>query len=188
MTETDDPKVKAHIACKHEQRLKRLSELTINEKELNNFFESRELKPALAAGWYNPVTKKYNLGPSWSESMMKPIIEWSTASAQTSVLTCAAGYRYKVIFFGFQNETRATAYTVSAVIGGVTAQIMDSGAGTNTVSETWGLGLATGSSLQPDVMGPIWLEAGDTITMSQTTYQAADNTEFFWYYEKYPVV
>lgn len=193
MTETDNPKVKEHLGLKDGQLLKRIEEIDDNERDFQKMFESREVKPVISLGYYNPKTKKYVLGPNSGASVMTPSIQTSTTSAATSVLTCAAGYTYKVIACGYSNSTRATNAKLELTVSGGSAKIITHGTTAALATHIWHL--IGGENPRSNAVGwnvqlsePVWLSAGDALTITDLTFQAADSMYYFYLYERYEAV
>lgn len=191
MTETDDPKVKEWLKGKLEQRMKRLSEIETNEKDINNFFESREIKPIIDLGYYNPNTDKYVLG-DWRRTMT-PNSSWTTTSAAALTLTCPAGHRYRVYYAGARNASAASIVTLSGTIGGnaVTNFHAPHGAittGTHAVIGGTGGPYYDGVGVAGDEhIREVWLNATDALVMTLSVYNAGNDTEHLFLFEDYLV-
>lgn len=183
MTETDNPIVKEHLKLKDDQIIKRIEEIDDNERPFQKMFESRELKPVIIIGRYDKGSKKYVIG-SWLDSMTSKVA-FNTASVASLTLTCAAGHRYRVINAGAQNATQASTHTLSGVLGGnVIGQL---GLTSSVTSYAY---FFTGAGTAPTFGGvnPIWMEAGDTLTITSNTCNVGvDNMEHFILYEDYEV-
>lgn len=111
MTETDNPDVKKHIEPIPENTdefLARLSNLTMNDRDIRKYFASREIKPTLVIAHYNSYTKKFEF------TYGEPVFQTNTTSADTHTFTVPAGESWKVIFVSYVDNT--TNYNASLVI------------------------------------------------------------------------
>lgn len=143
---------------------------------------SQMLQPAVIQGGYSAITGRYVLGcPSWTDNMT-PGAAYTTASAASMTLTCATGHRYKVYAAGAMNATQASTHTLSGTISGNT--ISSLGLSSSSTAMNFflsGAGTTTGFGS----IHPIWLNAGDTLTITTNTYAAGNDTEHFFLYEDY---
>lgn len=178
MTETDNPEVKKHLELKDGQLLKRLEEIDDNKRDFQKMFESREIKPVVVVGEYNNNTGRYVL-------QGKPLASssFTTATAASLTLTCATGHRYYVYYAAAKNATQTTATGVTASIGGNSVTINATN-GLNTSAWQVVIGLVTAAAVQTTT-APIWLNAGDSITVTVATYGAGNDTEHLILYLDY---
>lgn len=115
-----------------------------------------------------------------------------TTGAAAATLTCAAGHAYKVVFASTKNDTRATAFTlVHTPNGGTATTIVDTGASTGAAGvahpilggqQYTGVTLTVSSVLGN---GAFWLQAGDTLVVTQGAYVGGDTVEHNFVYEDY---
>lgn len=182
MTETDNPKVKEHLTLKDSQILKRIEELDDNEREFQKMFESREIKPVIIMGGYDPNSKKYQLGRTQRMSG-----SYSTTSAAASTLTVPVGSTYRVVYAASTNGTRNFGVQLSGVIGGQTMTIIfDTGAAAVTSTKTYAVIGASGPGFAATLGGvatPIVITNGDSLTMTDTAFVASDTKKHIWIYE-----
>lgn len=111
MTETDNPKVKDHIAVPEQnnrsQLLRMLSEMDDDERDFISHFVSREIKPVVVVGEYDPLTKKYVFSSSLHQNNALSTAV-STTSAATTDFVITAGQTWAIYAAGRINATRAT--------------------------------------------------------------------------------
>lgn len=181
MTETDNPKVREHIEPKLEQRMKRLSEATINEKDINNWFESREIKPTSGIFVYNSTSKRYEFMRG-SQS-----VTHNTTSAAAATLTCPAGHRYIVKLVNSNDDTTAVSYSVVAAINGTNISLLADGNAVGIDERQTLIGapffVEAAGTMHAAVMGPIELNAGDSISVTATGFVALDGRSTVFLYE-----
>lgn len=116
-----------------------------------------------------------------------------TTGAAAATLTCAAGHAYKVVFASTKNDTRATTITVVLTpSGGTAATVIDTAANTGAQGVAHpligGMGLMTGVASHlggGNFNGALWLQAGDTLTITQGSYVGGDTVEHNFVYEDY---
>lgn len=186
---SDGTEIQEHLKLKSEQKLKRLTGLTINEKNVNNFFESRQLGPIIHVAWYNPTTDKYVLGPP---GYFVPNSSFTTTSQAALTLTCAAGHRYRVYWAGCRNATQVSSAALSGTLGGNswTDFIEVRGTVSTTITCIGGSGPFTdaiGGAYGATTPNEIWMSAGDTLTMTLSAYAAGNNTEHLFLFEDYTI-
>jgi len=177
-----------------DQCLKQIAELddTQMTQPGRHFFRSQELVPVLQHGYYSSSQGRYILGStSWRDNMT-PNSSWTTTSAAALTLTCATGHRYRVYYAGCRNATQASDCVLSGNIGGnAWTDFNDKGGGAPTQLDT--IVLIGGGGRVYDgvgVMGresikEVWMNAGDTLTMTLSVYAAANNTEHLFLFEDY---
>jgi hypothetical protein len=146
------------------------------------WFPSQVIQPGIVLGHYNPSEGRYELvTPYYGEHTLV----YDDTSASTYTLTAPAGHRYRVVWFAHFNITRASTITAQATIGGVTAAAFASSVSANTVAiGRWAVAVggmssgATNTSPMEVVLNP-----GDSITITDTTFVAADtvgNVALYW--------
>lgn len=152
---------------------------------IRRWFASRILQPNIKYGWYNPETGDIVLGGGSAppESGMAH----TTVSAAALTLTCPANRRYKIYFAGCVNATQASASTGIPVIGGVTPTFaLESALNSQTELNTVIPGAGSAVAVDP-YAHYLWLNAGDTFTLTLGTYAAGNDTEHLILYEIYRV-
>ena len=108
MTETDNPKVKEHLGLKDGQLLKRIEELDDNERDFQKMFESREIKPVIMLGEFNPISKKYELGGIKYRTTSYSL---DATSAAAHTFTVTAGQTWEIYGISGFNANRASAWS-----------------------------------------------------------------------------
>lgn len=183
MSETDNTKVKEFLKVKSEQLVKRLSEMTINEREINNFFESRELKPIMEILKFDSVSDKY--------AFKHGKISATTLStdADTHTLTCPANRRYRLLYIASANGSRGIQIDLSGTIGGTTVYYFTDAAALPGAGEyhviTASIFLDSAGNPHPTIpWGVIELQPGDTISVVDLGYVAADGHITTFIYEE----
>lgn len=165
---------------------------TIRNDAGRKFFVSQEIGPKADMAWYNRTTGRLIPGPY---GYFVPNSSWTTTSAAALTLTCAAGHRYRVYYAGARNATQATDLVLSGVIGGnAWTEFNTTNGFTFATTETIALIGTTGGQVYDGVgvigkpgINELWLNAGDTLTMTLGTYAAGNNTEHLFMFEDYEV-
>lgn len=155
------------------------------------WFVSQAIQPVVIQGYYNEDTGRYVLG-DWRNTMT-PNSSWTTTSAAALTLTCAAGHRYRVYYASARNASQATAVTLSGVINGNAVGAFNENCVLTATTRIICLG---GQGVAIDAIagsyganGPreIWLNAGDTLTMTLSAYAGGNDTEHLFMFEDYTV-
>jgi len=165
---------------------------TVRNEVGRHFAVSQLIQPALVHGYYSTAQNRYILGPgSWRDNMV-PNSSWTTTSQAALTLTCPAGHRYRVYYAAGRNATQATDAVLSGNIGGnAWTDFNDKGGGAITQQDTIVLIGGQGrvndgvAVVGHDSLKELWLNAGDTLTFTLTTYAAANNTEHLFMFEDY---
>lgn len=165
---------------------------TVRNDAGRKWFVSQAIQPVMILGGYNANTGRYLLG-SWRDTMV-PNSSWTTTSAAASTLTCPTGHRYRVYYAGARNASQSTDVTLSGTINGNswTNFNTDGGSVCNTTTTTNVIGggnqFYDGVNVNGKAAIPeLWLNAGDTLTMTLGTYAAGNNTEHLFMFEDYEV-
>lgn len=163
-------------------------ENTVRNDAGRHYAVSQLLQPVYLQGYYDNITGRYVNG-DWRQSMV-PNSSWTTTSAAALTLTCATGHRYRVYYAGARNATQATLVTLSGSIGGnawTNFNIEQATGATTTLPVIGGgnqyydgIGVAGTNAIKE-----IWLNAGDTLTMTLSVYAAGNNTEHMFMFEDY---
>lgn len=156
-----------------------------------HLFLSHKIGPNMPIAWYNPTTGHPVLGP---HGYFVPNISWTTTSAAALTLTCPAGHRYKVYYAGCRNATQATDGTLSGTIGGNAWTDFNQKNGVAMAVQSTIVFIGAGCQVYDGVavvgcnaLPFVWLNAGDTLTMTLATYAAGNNTEHMFLFEDYEV-
>lgn len=166
------------------QNVERLQDLGLPLISRLRHFLSRIITPTAAVGHYSPDTGKYVLGPF---GYYTPGVSFTTASAAALTLTCPAGYRYRVYWGSAINVTQASTVNLSCTIGGNTPAIPLAVSNNSQVQHNVCIGTAGTFVVNKNVLPYLWLNAGDTATMTNNTYAAGNDTEHIFLYEAYRV-
>jgi len=110
----------------------------------------------------------------------------AVASAAAHTLTCPAGHAYKIKYASIRNSTRGVQYQHTITPNGGTASIFSMlNGGVATISMcglgAGGLAGANGSA----TCGDIWMQAGDTLTLTDVAFVVADVMRHDIIYEDY---
>jgi len=163
---------------------------TIKNELGRKWFHSQVLQPTTPTAWYNPTSGRYVLGP---HGYFVPGSSYTTTSQAALTLTCPTSHRYRVYYASCRNATQASTISLSANIGGnaITDMLTPGSTGILTTNVAVGacgaVGDLAGNPSTPITPNEVWLNAGDTLTMTLTTYAAANNTEHIFLFEDYPV-
>lgn len=156
---------------------------TIRNEAGRHWFVSQAIQPNMQMGYYSPTTGRFTLGgASWRDNMTCEMA-FTTASAAASTLTCATGHRYEVTQAGAMNASQAstTALTITKS-GSSTSALVTTSSGT-TMQNAIGNGAGTATAVS--FVGPVWLDAGDTLTLTLNTYAGGNDTEHYFMYNDY---
>ncbi len=183
-----------------DQNLNELDDLTKTQQDSKGlkWFRSRQIVPTVPTGYYDADTGQFVLGSvdqrfyKRTNSTDAAVIVTDTVADATSeateVLTVPAGHAYKVILVAGLNDTRAPRYRLNyAPSGGTSTDIVDMGGGTGTQLEL-NYVLGEGSGAQGAIfspIGPLWMQAGDVLTLTDETFVAADVVLHVIVYEDY---
>lgn len=116
--------------------------------------------------------------------------EVNVASQAGLTLTCAAGRAYKVIFASLSNANRQPTPTLTYTPSGGTAAIYaPATTAIQTASNVLIGGHTVGTGVGGGYSGPdhIWLQAGDTLTLTDGAFVAADVMRHQFIYEDYDI-
>lgn len=112
----------------------------------------------------------------------------NTTSAASLTLTVPAGHAYKVIFAAVSNDTRVSAPEATYTPSGGTAAVWEIGNIAATMSGALiGNGGAAGTGVGGSGGGPthLWMQAGDTLQISDVNFVAADVMKKTFIFEDY---
>ena len=160
---------------------------------VRRWFRSQTLIPTLDTGHYDTASGKYTLGPpSPSVIDAKNIVTEttvSTASLATVTVTVPAGHAWKMILASNRNSDRAHESTLTYTPNGGVASVFQSQA-LVLVDSTDSLlgGSKIGTTITGSTMnGPLWMQAGDTLTITDDTFVAVDDVRKDFIYEDYVI-
>jgi hypothetical protein len=180
-----------------DQNLSDLDQLEVTlMNEFRNWFRSAILQPVLITGYYDEDTGKYVLGRqevNLEEQLCTSPEDVTTdtqvnTGAAAATLTVAAGHVYRIIGAYTKNSTRLPFFTADLTPnGGSAAQICDTSAGGPGQGENgYYVGGAGESNLTcPGLGGTLWMQAGDTLTVTQSNYVGGDTVEHGFVFEDY---
>jgi hypothetical protein len=113
---------------------------------------------------------------------------YTTATQTNFTLTVPANRAYKVICATLANATRApTVAVIYTPSGGTATTISSHAAAIAQVSDNVVLGGVQTGGATSAVIGPLWMQAGDTLILDCTNFVAADDTEYSFTFEEYVV-
>jgi len=141
---------------------------------------SQLLQPGIVTGYYSTAQGRFIPGySSWRDNMTCES-SFTTASAAAFTLTCPAGHRYEVRQAGALNATQLSTTTLSASISGNALTCLGTSSSGTVMQMCIGNGAGTTTSVPQ--MNSIWLDAGDTLTLTLNTYAGGNDTEHFFIY------
>lgn len=170
-----------------DQNLESLTPLErVRYDTLRRLFLSAILQPGITFGQLDPSTNRIALGAG------SPVTdsEFTTASVASLTLTCPANRRLRVYYAACVNITQASTSSVTVTIGGNTtsiplgATVASLQGAFNGVIGAGASDLAAGAS-STALLNELWLEAGDSMTLTCDTFAGGNNTEHMILYEIY---
>ena len=181
----DAQEIAEHLRLKSEQKLKRLSSLMINEKELNNFFESRKINPTAGVFVYNSITQKYEFANGAQKAVTASAAPIDTA---TTTLTCPANRKWRIrLLTCVDDGFRATSWALTGTISGVSLTLLPDGgnqlAGQSALLIGAPVHVNGAGSLEPS-LSTLEMNAGDTLTITESDFQAGDTWIYTMIYEE----
>lgn len=169
-----------------DQNLNQLNELeTVIWDTMRRMFLSMEIKPGLHVGSIDPDTSRAIPG------VQSPLsgIHFSTATVAALTLTVPANRRYRVYYAGALNITQVSDVTLTGTINGnalAVPLVINTAQSQTQFNSVIGInGIDFGGVAIVTVPKEIWLEAGDTLTLTCTTFAALDNTEHLFLYQEF---
>lgn len=162
------------------QNIESPENLVITPLQRVRFWLSKIVNPMATMYHYDTRTGKFVLG-DWEHAEQIELID--ATSLGTEVLTCPAGYVYRVEFAKVMNGNRAPAPYLTIVKGGITMDITFLAAANAAVAIPV-IGGYENQENQIYVQGPIELYPGDSITIADDNFVAADVMEYGWFYKR----
>ena len=147
------------------------------------WFQSKVLQPILVQGTYDVDTGKYVLGiPS-----KKKRILFSTASVNSLSLTAEGDERIRIIYAGAVNITQVSTVSLTATLDGNALAVPLVTPVSNTSIVFHGvIGNRNASATTSDgSLDELWLEPGDSATLTCNVFAAGNDTEHIFIYESY---
>jgi len=158
-----------------DQNLTEIDDITLTRVDgKRRWWRSSVLQPVLQKGSYNSYTGKYVLHGFPVSGM-----DYDDTDTEDSLTTtCPEGYIREVQLMGASDTDTGFALTLTGVIGGVAFRALLQTGG--YVADDWGYLIGADQARTNDgdcdavIKGPIWLNAGDTLTMTIQGFASPD--------------
>lgn len=171
-----------------DQNLNDLDEVTLTRLDgLRRWFASRVLGFNINTGYYDDDNGVVILGPrKATEYDSTPNADYDATSAGARTLTVPAGHKYFLRIACTENDTRAPTLNVVATINAEACVLVDTGAGSAIQAEINYVVGAAGANTNVYSAGTgFWMNAGDTLTITQTNFVAADAVTYSFIFDDY---
>lgn len=159
-------------------------------------FFSRMLTPTVNMGYYNEDTGQIVLGAlSGSLADARKIITDTqvTNDVAAGTLTVPAGHAYKVKLVSVKSDRAPTITLDYTPSGGTAVQITDypialvASTTLNLLGGVTGYVAAAGSGASNGMISELWMQAGDTLTITIVNFVGGDATDLNFIFEDYEV-